>query len=104
MIVKAPFAEHVSFATVPGQYPGSLMGTISALRQMLLGKLAPALRSIGLLTPKVRAALRADDAAHDPASATDGAWLPKEFLGSLRPFLALRRAARRAAKDPSLRG
>ncbi|HEX6279752.1 MAG TPA: hypothetical protein VFZ49_07000, partial [Pyrinomonadaceae bacterium] len=36
MIVKAPFAEHVSFATVPGQYPGSLMGTISALRQMLL--------------------------------------------------------------------
>jgi imidazolonepropionase-like amidohydrolase len=36
MIVKAPFASHVSFATVPGQYPGSLMGTISALRQMLL--------------------------------------------------------------------
>lgn len=35
MIVRAPFAEHVSFATVPGQYPGSLMGTISALRQML---------------------------------------------------------------------
>jgi imidazolonepropionase-like amidohydrolase len=35
MIVKAPFAEHVSFANVSGQYPGSLMGTISALRQML---------------------------------------------------------------------
>ena len=36
MIVKAPFAEHVSFATVSGQYPGSLLGTFSALRQMLL--------------------------------------------------------------------
>jgi imidazolonepropionase-like amidohydrolase len=36
MIVKAPFAEHVSFATIPGQYPGSLMGTMSALRQMML--------------------------------------------------------------------
>ena len=36
MIVKAPFAEHVSFGTVSGQYPGSLMGTISALRQMFL--------------------------------------------------------------------
>ncbi len=35
MIVKAPFAEHVSFASIPGQYPVSLMGTISALRQML---------------------------------------------------------------------
>lgn len=35
MLVKAPFAEHVSFATIPGQYPVSLMGTISALRQML---------------------------------------------------------------------
>src|SRR5687768_17595249 len=36
MIVKAPFAEHVSFATIPGQYPGSLLGTFSALRQMFL--------------------------------------------------------------------
>ena len=36
MIVKAPFAEHVSFATVSGQYPGSLLGTFSALRQMFL--------------------------------------------------------------------
>jgi len=36
MILKAPFAEHVSFATIPGQYPGSLMGTLSALRQMFL--------------------------------------------------------------------
>jgi imidazolonepropionase-like amidohydrolase len=35
MIVKAPFAEHVSFSTLPGQYPGSLLGTFSALRQML---------------------------------------------------------------------
>jgi hypothetical protein len=36
MIVKAPFAEHVSFSTIPGQYPGSLLGTFSALRQMFL--------------------------------------------------------------------
>lgn len=37
MIVKSPFAEHVSFATVSGgQYPASLLGTFSALRQMLL--------------------------------------------------------------------
>lgn len=36
MIVKAPFAEHVSFATVAGGYPGSLLGTFSALRQMFL--------------------------------------------------------------------
>jgi imidazolonepropionase-like amidohydrolase len=36
MIIKAPFAEHVSFSTIPGQYPGSLLGTFSALRQMFL--------------------------------------------------------------------
>src|SRR5688500_17509926 len=36
MIVKAPFAEHVSFTTVSGGYPGSLLGTFSALRQMFL--------------------------------------------------------------------
>jgi imidazolonepropionase-like amidohydrolase len=37
MIIKSPFAEHVSFATIgQGQYPGSLLGTFSALRQMLL--------------------------------------------------------------------
>jgi imidazolonepropionase-like amidohydrolase len=36
MIIKSPFAEHVSFATIPGQYPGSLLGTFSALRQMFL--------------------------------------------------------------------
>ncbi len=36
LIVKSPFAEHVSFATIPGQYPGSLLGTFSALRQMFL--------------------------------------------------------------------
>ena len=36
MIVKAPFAEHVSFVTISGQYPGSLLGTFSALRQMFL--------------------------------------------------------------------
>jgi imidazolonepropionase-like amidohydrolase len=37
MIIKSPFAEHVSFSTIGGgQYPGSLLGTFSALRQMLL--------------------------------------------------------------------
>ncbi|MFL6466640.1 MAG: amidohydrolase family protein [Pyrinomonadaceae bacterium] len=35
MLVKEPYAEHISFATVSG-YPGSLLGTFSALRQMLL--------------------------------------------------------------------
>ena len=34
MVVKPQFAEHISFATLPGQYPGSLLGTFSALRQM----------------------------------------------------------------------
>lgn len=33
MIVRAPFAEHISFSTING-YPGSLLGTFSALRQM----------------------------------------------------------------------
>lgn len=37
MTIRSPFAEHISFATVGGgQYPGSLLGTFSALRQMLL--------------------------------------------------------------------
>lgn len=37
MIVKTPFAQHVSFNTLrSGQYPTSLMGTFSALRQMFL--------------------------------------------------------------------
>ncbi|MDQ3711182.1 MAG: amidohydrolase family protein [Acidobacteriota bacterium] len=37
MIIRAPFAEHFSFTTLRnGQYPTSLMGTFSALRQMLL--------------------------------------------------------------------
>lgn len=37
MIVKAPFAQHVTFRTLNGgQYPTSLMGTFSALRQMFL--------------------------------------------------------------------
>ena len=35
MLLKEPYAEHISFATVQG-YPGSLLGTFSALRQMLL--------------------------------------------------------------------
>lgn len=34
MTVKSPVALHITFATIPGQYPGSLLGTFSALRQM----------------------------------------------------------------------
>jgi imidazolonepropionase-like amidohydrolase len=37
MIIRAPFAEHITFRTLPGGvYPTSLMGSYSALRQMLL--------------------------------------------------------------------
>lgn len=37
MIVKAPFAQHVTFTTLRTfNYPNSLLGTFSALRQMLL--------------------------------------------------------------------
>ncbi|NOT48396.1 MAG: amidohydrolase family protein, partial [Acidobacteria bacterium] len=34
MTVKNPVALHITFATIPGTYPGSLLGTFSALRQM----------------------------------------------------------------------
>lgn len=35
MVIKSPFAQHVSFTTLGGgNYPGSLLGTFSALRQM----------------------------------------------------------------------
>ncbi len=37
MIVKSPFAQHITFRTLrSGQYPTALLGTFSALRQMLL--------------------------------------------------------------------
>ncbi len=37
MIIKSPFAEHITFTTLrSGQYPVSLLGTFSALRQMFL--------------------------------------------------------------------
>ena len=39
MVVKAPFAQHFTFTTIGGIlniYPASLLGTFSALRQMLL--------------------------------------------------------------------
>ncbi|MDQ3181404.1 MAG: amidohydrolase family protein, partial [Acidobacteriota bacterium] len=37
MIIKSPFAEHITFTTLrSGQYPTSLMGTFSALRQMFI--------------------------------------------------------------------
>ena len=37
MIVKTPFAQHVTFRTLPGgQFPTSLMGTFAALRQMFI--------------------------------------------------------------------
>lgn len=34
MTIKSPVALHISFSTIPGTYPGSLLGTFSALRQM----------------------------------------------------------------------
>jgi hypothetical protein len=34
MTVKSPVAMHVAFATIPGNYPGSLLGTFAALRQL----------------------------------------------------------------------
>lgn len=35
MVIKSPFAEHISFVTIGGgNYPTSLLGTFSALRQM----------------------------------------------------------------------
>ena len=37
MIIKSPFAEHITFTTLrTGSYPVSLLGTFSALRQMFL--------------------------------------------------------------------
>lgn len=37
MVIKSPFAQHITFRTLPGgAYPSSLMGTFSAIRQMLL--------------------------------------------------------------------
>ena len=37
MVLRSPFAYHVSFVTIGGgQYPASLLGTFSALRQILL--------------------------------------------------------------------
>lgn len=36
MVVRSPFAEHVSFTTLGGTYPQSLLGTFAALRQMML--------------------------------------------------------------------
>lgn len=36
MVVRSPFAEHITFTTVGGgNYPGSLLGTFAALRQMM---------------------------------------------------------------------
>ena len=34
MIVRSPAALHISFATISGRYPGSLLGMMSATRQM----------------------------------------------------------------------
>lgn len=36
MLLRAPVAMHISFNTIPGTYPGSLLGTFSALRQIML--------------------------------------------------------------------
>lgn len=34
MVIKTPYAYHISFSTIPGSYPGSLLGTFSAIRQI----------------------------------------------------------------------
>lgn len=34
MTIKSPVAMNIAFTTIPGQYPGSLLGTFSALRQL----------------------------------------------------------------------
>lgn len=34
MIVKDPVGQHITFSTIPGTYPGSLLGTFAALRQI----------------------------------------------------------------------
>lgn len=36
MVIKTPFAQHVTFTTLGGTYPVSLLGTFSALRQIFL--------------------------------------------------------------------
>lgn len=36
MVIRSPFALHVSFRTLRGDYPSSLMGTFAALRQAFL--------------------------------------------------------------------
>lgn len=37
MVIKSPFAQHITFRTLPGGvYPTALIGTFSAIRQMLL--------------------------------------------------------------------
>lgn len=67
MIIKAPFAEHITFRTLRGgQYPTSLMGTFSALRQMFLDaqRLAEAQRMYaanprGIKRPEADASLEA---------------------------------------------
>lgn len=36
MVIRSGVAQHVTFRTLRGNYPGSLMGTFAALRQMML--------------------------------------------------------------------
>ncbi|MGI8468556.1 MAG: amidohydrolase family protein [Pyrinomonadaceae bacterium] len=36
MVIREPVAEHITFRTLSGTYPSSLLGTFSALRQMFL--------------------------------------------------------------------
>ena len=36
MLLRSSFAQHVTFRTIRGSYPGALLGTFSALRQMFL--------------------------------------------------------------------
>ncbi|MCU0239824.1 MAG: amidohydrolase family protein, partial [Pyrinomonadaceae bacterium] len=66
MVLKAPFAQHITYRTNGGNYPGSLMGTFSALRQMFLDaqrlkewKKAYSANPLGMKRPDADASLEA---------------------------------------------
>ncbi len=67
MIVRTPFAQHISFTTLRGgQYPGSLMGTFAAVRQMFLDsqrlieiQKLNAANTVGIKRPEADASLQA---------------------------------------------
>jgi imidazolonepropionase-like amidohydrolase len=66
MVLKTPFAEHITYRTNGGNYPASLLGTFSAMRQMFLDaqrlndwKKAYAANPLGMKRPDADASLEA---------------------------------------------